>query len=197
MLTQQDRKEIYDEVMEAVRPIFEKYLNELNYETVHRAQKAVARRNTEILDRNNASVPTSQMGAGWKVDPEKLKAYLRQIDNPKQRERLVRLYKEGRLEKYLLRQQHYFATMANNNLEWFRDNTDISLSPEFFEGAYSDGYENTRRQPTRDEHDFYRYFNSFGADTEGMTAENVARYKDAFCRFYQETTGIDPSVMMP
>lgn len=196
MLSEQDKKNIYKEVMEAVTPIFTKYLNELNYETVHRAQKAVAKRNLELIDKNSQSA-SSGMGAGWKVDPDCLRKYLEQIDNPRQRERLARLYKEGQLEKYLLRQQHYFSTMANNNLEWFRDNTDISLSPEFFEGAYSDGYKNTERKPTKEEHDFYRYFNSFGADTEGMSAEEVAKYKDAFCRFYEATMGVDPSVMMP
>ena len=197
MLSKKDKKEIYDAVMESVQPIFRKLLNELNFETVRRAQREVSARNLSLIDDKSHTSNQSSMGAGWKVDPEKFKDYLSHIKNPKQRERLIRLYKEGQLEKYLIRQQHYFSTFANNNLEWFRDNTDISLSPEFFEGAYSDGYKNTERKPTKDEHDFYRYFNSFGADTDGMTPENVERYKDAFCRFYKETMGVDPSVMMP
>ena len=197
MLSDKDKREIYDAVMESVQPVFRKFLNELNFETVQRAQRAIADRNREIIDAVNTTSTTSSMGADWKVDPEKFKKYLATIKNPKQRERLIRLYKEGQLEKYLARQQHYFATFANNNLEWFRDNTDISLSPEFFDGAYSDGYKNTDRKPTKDEHDFYRFYNSFGEDTEGMSPENIERYKEAFCRFYKETMGVDPSVMMP
>ena len=197
MLSKEEKREIYNAIMEAVQPVFKKFLNELSFETVQRAQKAVAARNLSLVDDKTSNASSSSMGAGWKIDKDNFKKYLSQIENPKQRERLIRLFKEGKLEKYLIRQQHYFSTMANSNIEWFRDNTDISLSPEFFEGAYSEGYKNTDRKPTKDEHDFYRYFNSFGTDTDGMTPENIERYKDAFCRFYKETMGVDPSPMMP
>lgn len=191
-LSYKEKVSIYNSIMESVAPMIQNLLLELSQETVDSAARKATQRNLELLQFVGPDgVSGGNMGGGYKIDPAKFKTYIARVDNPKRKERLIKMYKDGTLGDYLLRQKHYFSTIALNKIEWFRDNTDISLSPEFYEGTYSTGSERPTRKPTRDEHDFYRYFSSMGQDTEGMSKKDIKRYRDAFCRFYEQTQGVD------
>ena len=188
-LSKEDKVRIYNGVMESLHTTVTNVLNELSQQTVDNAARKTAKRNLDLLSLTQTGV-FRKMRSGWKIDPKKFEAYIETVDNPKRKERLVKMYKNNTLADYLLRQQHYFATMALNKLEWLRDNTDVPISPEFYEGAYSDGRSVSDRKPTKEEHDFYRYMTSMGTDTEGINHDDLVRYRDAFCRFYDETQGI-------
>jgi hypothetical protein len=86
--------------------------------------------------------------------------------------------------------------MANSDFEWFREHYDeykVPLSPEFLEGnGDSYGMKTTKREPTEDEHNFYRFFVSMGTDTDGMKPEDVQRYQKAWRQYYIDTLNIDP-----
>lgn len=188
-LSREDKKTIYEGVMESLYTVVDRMLNELSQATVDSASQKVAKRNLDLLSMAGNGVIRKDGKTGYQIDDAKFKKYIETVDNPKRRERLTKMYQDGTLADYLLRQQHYFATMSLNKLEWLRDNTDVPISPEFYEGTYSQGTV-TDREPTKEEHDFYRYMTSMGTDTAGISHDDLVRYRNAFCRFYDETQGI-------
>ena len=191
--------------MEQVTKIInnDKRLFELSNSTVHKAAEKSRIKNMQILKR--VADKDGVYGNSFEIDKDKFKEFLGTL-NPAQRSRYVKLAKSGKLVSMLLRQAHILGTVANSDLEWFRDNTDISLSPEFFQstdmnfnaiGKNDASWGTTRqeRKPTKDEHDFYRFFISMGTDVEGMSPENIERYRNAWKNFYIETMGVDPTAI--
>ena len=190
-LTYEQKRSIYYTVMESFAKQLKKSLklDELSNETVHSAAEKVQKKMQKLIRKDDQGK--------YYIDEAAFKEYLAQIKNPARIRRLKKLYAEGKLANFIIRQGHVLSTVANSDLEWFRDNTDISLSPEFFEdaggNAWGVDYKNTDRKPTKDEHDFYRFFTSMGQDTSGMAPEDVKRYRSAWRQFYISTMGIDPA----
>ena len=147
--------------MEELHTVVKNMLFELSQETVDSASKKAAQRNLDLLAFTKNGVAT----------------------------RLIRMYSDGTLGDYLLRQQHYFATMSNSKIEWLRDNTDVPISPEFYEGIEIKKSRSDCK-PTKEEHDFYKYMTSMGQDTDGIPHDDLVRYREAFCRLYDEAMGI-------
>ena len=106
-----------------------KQLFELSNSTVHKAAEKSRIKNMKILKR--ASNSEGVYGNSYEIDKDKFKEFLATL-NPAQRNRYLKLAKNGKLVPMLLRQAHILGTVANSDLEWFREHTDISLSPEFF-----------------------------------------------------------------
>ena len=192
-------------VMEQITKIINsnKQLFELSNNTVHKAAEKSRIKNMQILKRVSNS--EGVYGNSFEIDEDKFKEFLATL-NPAQRNRYLKLAKNGKLVPMLLRQAHILGTVANSDLEWFREHTDISLSPEFFQstdgnfnaiGKNDASWGTTRqeRKPTKDEHDFYRFFISMGTDVEGMTPENIERYRNAWRNFYIETMDVDPTAI--
>lgn len=152
---------IYESVVDSI--------NELKHETVLNAvNKLRSNRNALLFN-------------GVDITEDTMRSFLKD-KKPAQKRRYIKLWKSGKLLDRMVRQEHLFATVTNTGLEWLRDNTDIPISPEFFEGnekSWGKGYHNTDRKPTKDEHDFYRYFSIGMQDTEGMSEETVMRYSNA------------------
>ena len=48
----------------------------------------------------------------------------------------------------------------------------------------------SERKPTKEEHDFYKYMTSMGQDIDGIPHDDLVRYREAFCRLYDEVMGI-------
>ena len=105
---------------------------------------------------------------GVDITEDTMRSFLKD-KNPAQKRRYIKLWKSGKLLDRMVRQEHLFATVTNTGLEWLRDNTD--------------------RKPTKDEHDFYRYFSSGMQDTEGMSEETVMRYSNAVERLFNFLLG--------
>ena len=162
---------IYESVVDSI--------NELKHETVLNAvNKLRSNRNALLFN-------------GVDITEDTMRSFLKD-KNPAQKRRYIKLWKSGKLLDRMVRQEHLFATVTNTGLEWLRDNTDIPISPEFFEGnekSWGKGYRNTDRKPTKDEHDFYRYFSSGMQDTEGMSEETVMRYSNAVERLFNFLLG--------
>ena len=175
--------------MEELHTVVKNMLFELSQETVDSASKKAAQRNLDLLAFTKNGVATRSMGGGYEIDDDKFEKYIKTVENPKRRERLIRMYSDGTLGDYLLRQQHYFATMSNSKIEWLRDNTDVPISPEFYEGIETKKSPSDRK-PTKEEHDFYKYMTSMGQDTDGIPHDDLVRYREAFCRLYDEAMGI-------
>jgi hypothetical protein len=200
-LTKEEKKQVYYAVMESLQNMLLNHLNELsNYTVKNAAEKALVRQN-KLLRRDPATDK-------YVVDKDAFKKYLEGIKNPAERKRLIKLYNNKMLADKIISQCHMLSTVANSDLEWFRENTDISLSPEFFQSsdqqfnavgnnskAWGTTTKFTPRKPTKDEHDFYRFFSSMGTDTEGMSEENIERYRKAWRDFYLATMGIDPMTL--
>ena len=185
-LSKEDKKEIYKAVMEAVAPVVKKRLMELSQQTIDSAADKSAKRNQFLLNIASHGVAILN-GDKVKIDPEALKKFL-EDKNPKFRERIMKMYKDGSFGKYLIQQKHNLTTMSHSKMEWFRDNTDVPLSPEFFVGMTDS--KRPQRKPTKEEDQFYKYFTSMGQDTEGLTPEQKKRFRDAFCRYYDEAQGM-------
>lgn len=192
-LSDDEKRGIYETVMGQMGKTLWKHLNELSNETVKDASKKASARMNQLLRKDEKT-------GKYTVDEKKFQEYLDSLTNEARKKRLMRLYKEGKLADKIISQTHMLCTVANSDLEWIRDNTDISLSPEFFQSetsgdtvqAWGAEYKTSSRKPTKDEHDFYRFFTSMGTDTSGMTPENIKRYKAAWREFYIATMGIDP-----
>ena len=175
--------------MEELHSVVKNMLFELSQETVDSASRKAAQRNLDLLAFTKDGVATRTMGNGYEFDDDKFEKYIKTVENPKRRERLIRMYSDGTLGDYLLRQQHYFATMSNSKIEWLRDNTDVPISPEFYEGIEIKKSA-SERKPTKEEHDFYKYMTSMGQDIDGIPHDDLVRYREAFCRLYDEAMGI-------
>ena len=190
-LTYEQQRSIYYTIMEAVSKELKKSLklNELSNTTVHSAADKAHEKMQKLLRKNDKGE--------YFIDPSAFEKYISEIKNPARVNRLKKLYAAGKLADHILRQTHFISTVANSDLEWFRDNTDISLSPEFFDSendkAWGAAYKNTTRKPTKQEHDFYRFFTSMGTDTSDMDPEDVKKFRSAWRRFYIETMGVDPA----
>lgn len=183
-LTERERRKLYGMIMESIGELVANRIYELSTNTVRDAAEKVTVKSTLLR------------GDNGEVDEEKLEAYLKSQDNPAYVRRIRKLYKDGLLKKHIIRQQHILGTMANVDLEWFREHFDeykVPLSPEFIQGdEKAFGMKTTDRKPTKDEHDFYRFFISEGTDIEGMKPEDIKRYRKAWRAFYIDTLGIDP-----
>lgn len=197
-LTKEEKKKIYYDVMEALQTMLLNQLNELSNFTVKKAAEKASVRMNKLLQRDPATDK-------YIINKDAFKEYLESIKNPAERKRLIKLYNNDMLVNKIISQAHMLSTVANSDLEWFRENTDISLSPEFFQSSDMQGnaignnangwgsaYKTASRKPTKDEHDFYRFFSTMGTDTAGMTEENIERYRKAWREFYLATMGIDP-----
>jgi hypothetical protein len=191
IMTLEEKKQIYYSVMRSVKKMLDQQLNELKATTVKSAAKKASERFNKLVRYNDTTKE-------YFIDPDAFKEYIATIKEPALKKRFIKLYNEDKLADRLVAQTHILSNISQSDLEWIRDNTDISLSPEFFEGneqSYGKGYKNTSRKPTRDEHDFFRFFNSCGTDTEGMTPENIERYRKAWRGFIEYTLGIDPMMI--
>lgn len=190
-LTYEQQRSIYYTIMETVGQQLKKSLklDELSNKTVHSAADKANKKMQKLLRRKD--------NGEYYIDSAAFEKYLSEIKNPARLKRLKKLYAAGKLADYILRQTHFISTIANSDLEWFRENTDISLSPEFFDDAGSNAwgaaYKNTTRKPTKQEHEFYRFFTSMGTDTAGMDPEDVKKYRAAWRHFYIATMGVDPA----
>ena len=180
-LSDGEKRSIYETVMGQMGKTLWKHLNELSNETVKSAAKKASEKMHSLLRKDETS-------GKYFIDEKKFQEYIDSLTNEARKQRLMKLYKEGKLVDKIISQTHMLATVANSDLEWFRDNTDISLSPEFFKSetsgdtvkAWGAEYKTSNRKPTKDEHDFYRFFTSMGTDTSGMEPENIKRYKAAW-----------------
>lgn len=104
---------IYESVVDSI--------NELKHETVLNAvNKLRSNRNALLFN-------------GVDITEDTMRSFLKD-KNPAQKRRYINLWKSGKLLDRMVRQEHLFATVTNTGLEWLRDNTDIPISPEFFEG---------------------------------------------------------------
>lgn len=192
-ITKEEKKQLYYSVMETLQNMLLKRLNELSNATVHAAAEEASARMNKLLTRDPET-------GKYIVDRDEFEKYIATIKNEAQKRRWIKLFNNDQLANKIISQTHILSTVANSDLEWFRENTDISLSPEFFMSsdgsknvdAWGSSYKTSERKPTKDEHDFYRFFTSMGTDTEGMTPENIERYRVAWRNFYEETMGIDP-----
>jgi len=127
-LTKEEKKKVYYDVMEALQTMLLNQLNELSNFTVKKAaEKALVRQN-KLLRRDPATDK-------YVIDKDAFKEYLEGIKNPAERKRLIKLYNNDMLVNKIISQAHMLSTVANSDLEWFRENTDISLSPEFFQSS--------------------------------------------------------------
>lgn len=164
------KKTLKEKISESV----DNFLNELSHQTIMNAVDAHRTKHTVLKNEDGV------------ITKDRLKKFIKD-KNPSIQKRYIKLWKEGKLEDYLIRQTHLFATVANSGFEWIRDNTDVPISPEFFEGdenSWGKGYKNTKRKPTKDEHDFYRFVSSGMSDVDGLTEEQIQRYTDAMMRFF-------------
>ena len=163
-----------------VKNLVESILSEMKCSTITKASNIHGAITKLLLEPNGKT--SSNIEDNYQINSDNFEKYLSLLTNNKQKERLLKLYQSGKLVGLLLRRQHVFATMANNNLEWFAEHN-ISISPEFYDSegtAWTSSYKNTTRKPTDDEHKFYRYFQSSGTDTIGMTPEEIERYHKIF-----------------
>ena len=185
-LPRETKIQLYNVIMEKLAVSVRQHLNELSTQTVKNASDKVKLKSRLLISDNDHN----------EVDEEKFKEYISKQTNPAYVRRLQKLYDEGTLAKHILRQQHIINTMANSDFEWFREHYDeykVPLSPEFLEGnGDSYGMKTTKREPTEDEHNFYRFFVSMGTDTDGMKPEDVQRYQKAWRQYYIDTLNIDP-----
>jgi hypothetical protein len=127
-LTKEEKKQVYYAVMESLQNMLLNHLNELSNYTVKKASEKALVRQNKLLRRDPATDK-------YIVDKDAFKEYLEGIKNPAERKRLIKLYNNKMLADKIISQCHMLSTVANSDLEWFRENTDISLSPEFFQSS--------------------------------------------------------------
>ena len=178
-----------------IKKIVESFLNEISMAAISNASIKQGELTKFLLEPNGKN--STKLEDNYQINSDNFEKYLNTITNNNQKKRLLKLYQSGKLASILLRRQHVFATIANNNLGWFSEHN-ISISPEFFEcegNAWTSSYKNTTRKPTEDEHKFYRYYQSAGTDTIGMTQEEVDRYHKIFRQFFLDTTGLDTDLL--
>ena len=178
-----------------IKNLVESFLNEISMNAVNKASNKHNAITKLLLEPNGKN--SSNIEDNYQINSDNFEKYLGSLNNEAQKKRLLKLYQSGQLVGLLLRRQHVFGTIANGNLAWFSEHN-ISISPEFYESegkAWTANYKNTSRKPTEDEHKFYRYFQSAGTDTIGMTLEEVDRYHKIFRQFFLDTTGIDTDLL--
>ena len=178
-----------------IKNLVESFLNEISMATVNKASNMHGAITKFLLEPNGKN--SSNIEDNYQINSDNFEKYLSMLNNNNQKKRLLKLYQTGKLVPLLLRRQHVFATIANNNLAWFSEHN-ISISPEFYncEGnAWTSSYKNTTRKPTEDKHKFYRYYQSAGTDTIGMTPEEIERYHKIFRQFFLDTAGLDTDLL--
>ena len=83
--------------MEELHTVVKNMLFELSQETVDSASKKAAQRNLDLLAFTKNGVATRSMGGGYEIDDDKFEKYIKTVENPKRRERLIRMYSDGTL----------------------------------------------------------------------------------------------------